>query len=566
MKKKLFLLHSFVITITLVILLISSIFIIEDLNKKNCETTLRETLDITRNILTSETSTKSLDQSIKTTSSSITSSYKNIRLTIINTNGNVISDSSTSSIEENHLNREEIKNLGTIVIRYSSTLDTNMMYLAGLFTSNDNSLYIRVSMPMSAVNSAIKQNILIAVILFIIVLFLSLLIDFKFLESSFKPLKREINRLNYIVTGDYLTPSEIEIDALSNEVDKTKDLIESKINSLNKEKEKLNYILNSMQQGLIIVDYNMNVILVNDYIKKLFAYNPKDNDSLLNITIMPEFSSLFRETLEKKETETEVDINSRNYLLHAKSIETSSLNSGKPLICLSLFDITNEINLKRAKKDFFANASHELKSPLTSIIGYSEMIKNGFVSTKEDIDSSLDRILAEAKRMNEIVIEMLELSRLETKDVVSNKENISINNTINNVINVFNQNIIDKNIEVIKNDDDFSVYITSEDIYSLIKNIIENAIRYNKDNGKIYININSRDKTLEIKDTGIGIDNQYKEPIFERFFRIDKARSKSLGGTGLGLSIVKHICINNDIKIDLDSKVGEYTSFKFTFK
>ncbi len=108
--------------------------------------------------------------------------------------------------------------------------------------------------------------------------------------------------------------------------------------------------------------------------------------------------------------------------------------------------------------------------------------------------------------------------------------------------------------------------MTCEDIYSLIKNIIENAIRYNKDNGKIYININSNDKTLEIKDTGIGIDNQYKERIFERFFRIDKARSKSLGGTGLGLSIVKHICINNDIKIDLDSKVGEYTSFKFTFK
>lgn len=566
MKKKLFLLHSFVITITLVILLISSIFIIEDLNKKNCETTLRETLDITRNILTSETFTKSLDQSIKTTSTSITSSYKNIRLTIIDTDGNVISDSSASSIEENHLNRDEIKNLGTIVIRYSSTLDTNMMYLAGIFTSNDKSLYIRVSLPMSTVNSAIKQNILIAVILFIIVLLLSLLIDFKFLESSFKPLKREINRLNYIVTGDYLTPSEIEIDDLSNEVDKTKDLIESKINSLNKEKEKLNYILNSMQQGLIIVDYNMNVILINDYIKKIFAYDPKDNDSLLNITIMPEFSSLFRETLEKKETETEVDINSRNYLLHAKTFETSSLNSGKPLICLSLFDITNEINLKRAKKDFFANASHELKSPLTSIIGYSEMIKNGFVSSKDDIDSSLDRILAEAKRMNEIVIEMLELSRLETKDVVSNKENISINNTINNVINVFKQNIIDKNIEVIKNDDDFNVYITSEDIYSLVKNIIENAIRYNKDNGKIYININSNDKSLEIKDTGIGIDNKYKERIFERFFRIDKARSKSLGGTGLGLSIVKHICINNDIKIDLDSKVAEYTSFKFTFK
>lgn len=565
MKKKLFLLHGIVIIVSLLILLISSIFVIEDLNKKNCETTLEEALDMTRNVLTN-TQSEDLNSSIKSTSNSITSSFKNIRLTIIDTSGNVLSDSSKDTIEENHLNREEIENLGTIVIRYSSTLDTNMMYLAGIYTESENTLYIRVSMPMSAVNSAVKQNISVAVFLFIIVLLLNLLIDFKFIESSFKPLKREINRLNYIVTGDYLTPSKIEIDSLSNEVDKTKDLIEDKINSLNKEKEKLNYILNSMQQGLIIVDQNMNVILVNEFIKQLFSYKEKENDSLLNITIMPEFSSIFRESLEKKEVEYEVDIASRNYLLQAKTLETSSLNNGNILVCISVFDITNETNLKHAKKDFFANASHELKSPLTSIIGYSEMIKNGFVSTKEDIDSSLDRILAEAKRMNEIVIEMLELSRLETKDALSNKENNSIGDTINKVINVFNQNLLDKNIEVIKNDEDFNVFMTSEDIYSLVKNIIENAIRYNKDNGKIFINIKASDRTLEIKDTGIGIPDKYKDRIFERFFRIDKARSKSLGGTGLGLSIVKHICANNEIKINLDSKEGQYTSFKFLFK
>ncbi len=565
MKKKLFLLHGFIIIVSLLILLISSIFIIEDLNKKNCETTLHESLDMTRNVLTNADS-DDLTSNIKSASNSITSSFKNIRLTIIDMSGNVISDSSKDTIEENHLNREEIENLGTIVIRYSSTLDTNMMYLAGIYTENENTLYIRVSMPMSAVSSAVKQNICVAVLLFIIVLLLNLLIDFKFIESSFKPLKREINRLNYIVTGDYLTPSEIEIDSLSNEVDKTKDLIEEKINSLNKEKEKLNYILNSMQQGLIIVDKNMNVILVNEFIKHLFSYKEKENDSLLNITIMPEFSSIFRESLEKKEIECEVDIASRNYLLQAKTLETSSLNNGNILVCISVFDITNEINLKHAKKDFFANASHELKSPLTSIIGYSEMIKNGFVSTKEDIDSSLDRILAEAKRMNEIVIEMLELSRLETKDVLSNKENNSIDDTINKVVNVFRQNLLDKNIEVIKNDEDFNVFMTSEDIYSLVKNIIENAIKYNKDNGKIFININAIERTLEIKDTGIGIPDKYKDRIYERFFRIDKARSKSLGGTGLGLSIVKHICANNEIKINLDSKEGQYTSFKFLFK
>ena len=565
MKKKLFLLHGFVLLISLLILLISSIFIIEDLNKKNCETTLKEALDMTRNVL-NETSSTDSELNISSASTSITSSFKNIRLTIIDPSGNVVYDSLKDTIEENHLNREEINNLGSIVIRYSQTLDTNMMYLAGMYTSSENTLYIRVSMPMSAVNSAVKQNITVAVIMFILVLLINLLIDFKFIESSFKPLKREINRLNYIVTGNYLTPSEIEIDSLSSEIDKTKDLIESKINSLNTEKEKLNYILNSMQQGLIIVDQDMNIILVNDYIKRLFSYTQKDNDSLLNITIMPRFSSLFKEALVKNEVEDEIEINSRNYLLQAKTFSTSSLNNGNTFVCLSLFDITNEINLKNTKKDFFANASHELKSPLTSIIGYSEMIKNGFVETKEDIDSSLDRILFEAKRMNEIVIEMLELSRLETKDVKEEKTYISLSDTINKVLNTFNQYIIDKNIEVIKNNDDLKILITSEDIYCMVKNIIENAIKYNKDNGKIFINISSENKTLEIEDTGIGIPIEYKDRIFERFFRVDKARSKSLGGTGLGLSIVKHICINNKIKIELDSKEGEFSNFKFIFK
>jgi len=565
MKKKLFLLHGFVLLVSLLILLISSIFIIEDLNKKNCETTLKEALDMTRNVLNETLSTDS-ELNISSASTSITSSFKNLRLTIIDPSGNVLFDSLKDTIEENHLNREEIKKLGSVVIRYSQTLDTNMMYLAGIYTSSENILYIRVSMPMSAVNNSVKQNITIAVVLFILVLLINLLIDFKFIESSFKPLKREINRLNYIVTGNYLTPSEIEIDSLSSEIDKTKDLIESKMNSLSSEKEKLNYILNSMQQGLIIVDQNMNIILVNDSIKRLFSYTQKDNDSLLNITIMPTFSSLFKEALVKSEVEDEIEINSRNYLLQAKTFTTSSLNNGNTIVCLSLFDITNEINLKNAKKDFFANASHELKSPLTSIIGYSEMIKNGFIEKKEDIDSSLDRILFEAKRMNEIVIEMLELSRLETKEVKEEKTYISLSDTINKVLNTFNQYIIDKNIEVIKNNEDLKILITSEDIYCLVKNIIENAIKYNKVNGKIFININSENKTLEIKDTGIGIPPEYKDRIFERFFRVDKARSKSLGGTGLGLSIVKHICINNEIKIELKTKEDEFSNFKFIFK
>lgn len=562
MKKKLFLLHSLLSLITIISLLLASIIIINNNNKKDVEKNLNYTLNVARNALKSSSS--SLDNAIKETNDILSTSKDGLRLTIIDKDGTVLFDSNEENLSENHLDREEIKNLGTVVIRYSSSLNTNYMYLAGVTSLNDTTIYIRVAVPMQIINSSITNTLVVTIIIFIIVLLITLLIDFKFFDYSMKPLKHEINRLNYLVSGTYLDIDKIDVDSLKNQIDSTKVLIETKIDSLEYEKEKLNYIINTMKQGLIIVDLYMNVVLVNDYIKKLFNYTYAPYDSLLSITIIPEFNELYRKALKENDASAEFNIDYKHYILYASRFKTKTLDINNEGICFTLFDITLENNLKKAKSDFFANASHELKSPLTSIIGYSEMIKNGFLTKDDEINDALDRILFESKRMNEIVIEMLELSRLETSNV-SSKETLSIRNTVLNILNIFKQNIESKGIEVILSDDDFNTLISSEDLYSLIKNVLENAIRYNKDNGKIYINIDSSKKQLSIKDTGIGIDDKYKDRIFERFFRIDKARSRKLGGTGLGLSIVKYICINNSIKIELDSKKGEYTTFKFTF-
>lgn len=563
MKLKIFTLHALLSFITLLILLITSINIINNYNKTLIESNLNQTLNITRNLLSSSTS--SIDDTISETSKTICESNSNLRLTIIDKNGNVLYDSTTEIQGENHLNREEIKNLGTVVIRYSDTLHTNMMYLAQVSVVNNSTLYVRVALPMDYVNSAITSSVIISIIVFLIVLIITLLIDYKFIEYSMKPIKNDINRLNYLVTNNYLDTDKISVDSLNQQIDKTKELIETKINSLEFEKEKLNYIINTMKQGLIIVDLYMNVVLVNDYIRNLFNYTLAPYDTLLNITIMPEFNELFREAL-TKDSSKEFNLNNKHYILYASKFKTKTLNINNEGVCFTLFDITDETNLKKAKSDFFANASHELKSPLTSIIGYSEMIKAGFITDTDEINASLDRILFEAKRMNDIVIEMLELSRLETNEKKEINDNLSIKNTTFQVLKSFVQAINDKAIEVIVTGDDFNTLISSEDLYTLIKNVLENAIRYNKNNGKIYIDISATYKSLKIKDTGIGIPNKYRDRIWERFFRVDKARSRKLGGTGLGLSIVKYICINNEIKVELDSKVDEYTTFTFTFK
>jgi two-component system phosphate regulon sensor histidine kinase PhoR len=227
-----------------------------------------------------------------------------------------------------------------------------------------------------------------------------------------------------------------------------------------------------------------------------------------------------------------------------------------------LYDVTDIKRLEKMKLDFFANASHELKSPLTTIIGYQQLIQNGILVEKEEIADATIKTVKEASRMNQIISEMLELAKLES-DKKEDKNVLSISHVTDEILLSYNILLENKNITLVKDYNDFDVSIASNDLYHLIRNLIDNAVKYNKANGKIKITIS--DNTFVIEDTGIGISKEDQERIFERFYRVDKARSKENGGTGLGLSIVKHICINNNIKIEVSSALNEGTCFKLTF-
>jgi two-component system, OmpR family, phosphate regulon sensor histidine kinase PhoR len=563
MRKKLFLVHGTIIFLSLLSLLIVSIFMMFSLNEKNTQKQLTSYLDVAKSVLVEERKTQDEETSIKNTANILIPSNTNLRLTIIGMDGSVKYDSNKSEIEENHLSRPEITHLGKVTKRYSETLKTDMMYLAGLDSANN--LYVRVAIPISAINDQVNSTIAIAIGVFIIVLVLSIVIDYYCINSSLKPLKAQVNRLSRIVSNEDDLPKEIEIESLSYQVDKTKDIIVEKINSLTEEQEKLRFIINSMNQGLLIVDEKMDVVLLNDYVRRLFHYEDKDNASIFDVTVLPEFSELFHSTLKKEDQQKEVRIEDRYYLVTTTSFSADWLGVNKNGVSYSITDVTIDKNLEKAKRDFFANASHELKSPLTSIIGYSEMIKNGFVTEKEDVNEELDRILFESKRMNEIVIEMLELSRLEAKEMTALPETISLKEIWSHALMNMETQIQEKGIEIITTGEDFPVTMIREDCQSLVNNLLENAIRYNKDKGSITLTLDNHERTLSLHDTGIGIPKKYQERIFERFFRVDKARSRKLGGTGLGLSIVKHICLNYNITIDLESKEDEFTTFTLHF-
>lgn len=232
-------------------------------------------------------------------------------------------------------------------------------------------------------------------------------------------------------------------------------------------------------------------------------------------------------------------------------------------ISILFYDITDQYQLQKAKQDFFANASHELKSPLTTIIGYQQMISEGIIDTNEEIIDASKRTLYEAKRMNQMVIDMLELSSLESEKIINNEVN-NLKEVTQNIINSYTLKLEDKHINLSTSLSDLNVKIPQKDLIHLISNLIDNAIKYNIEKGKIDININKDDNSFIIEDTGIGISKANQERVFERFYQVDKNRASDQG-TGLGLSIVKHICLKYNIKLKLDSKLNKGTSITLVF-
>ena len=315
-----------------------------------------------------------------------------------------------------------------------------------------------------------------------------------------------------------------------------------------------------MNQGLVLLDNDGKVSLINKYALTVLGFELEHilNKKFIYLFRDLEIQEKIKNTIKtKKENQTILDLNGKKYLLYINTLESTWSNS----TALLMTDITLQENMNSLKREFFANASHELKSPLTSIIGYQQLIQQGILTTNEEIQDATLRTIKEAQRMNKLIKEILDLSRLE-----NNVQTllVSINKLIDDCLGELKPLIESKNIEVITNLEEISIEASQSDLYKLIKNIIDNSVAYNNQNGKLIIEL-SKNK-LTISDTGVGISKEDLEHIFERFYRVDKARSRESSGTGLGLSIVKHICILYGYKINVESQLGKGTTFTIKFK
>ncbi|MDD3623320.1 MAG: ATP-binding protein [Bacilli bacterium] len=484
-----------------------------------------------------------------------------IRVTVIDSDGVVLGDSFSDEITENHLDRPEIRNLGKTYIRYSNTYKKTYLYYATLL---DDGNYLRIALSFKYYQMNLYLFLTLLALFIASGVILYFMLD-KQIGTTIAPLNEQIEELSSIAGYKGGEFEEDEIIKLTNQVAYIHQILKSNLEAIKTEAEKVNYIVDALPLGVIVLNNKGEIKQINEYGKKLFNYSANITEYLY-LSRVEEFNNLIKESLEKK-TSMQADcmLDNKIYNVSTKVITNEWLNEGLVVI---VSDIDLVKRLEKAKRDFFANASHELKSPLTSIIGLQEMIENKFVSSKDELEDINKRTISEARRSMKLINDMLSLAELESLKAKPMDQEVDLKVLVLDVLKSLDVKIKAKGLKVEVDLEDAILKGSLEDFRKLVENLIDNAIKYNKEQGliKVAIKEGKDEIALSVEDTGIGIKQKEQKKIYERFYRVDKGRSQEVEGTGLGLAIVKYVVLAYDARIELDSTLGLGSKFTVYFK
>ncbi|NCA66794.1 MAG: PAS domain S-box protein [Clostridia bacterium] len=497
-----------------------------------------------------------------------------LRITVIDSSGVVLADSSPVNVTENHLLREEIQaaqnNASVIAKRHSETLNVEMIYYAVKVESGAEFVFIRAAIPVKSVNEYIYRTLPLLALVLLLVILLSALLGKKISQRLLVPLSTVKVSLAEINGGIYkknpLCSNYEEVNSMLVEINDISERVNENIAHLILERSKLNYILNNINDGLFAIDHNEKIILINEKLKQIFGITTDIVGCGVNyLTFSNDITAAISNALAERENAiVEFNYNNRIYLVTIKSLSREWVEQGKNNIAvIILSDITEGRQNQKLREDFFANASHELKTPLTVIKGFNELLS---INNKNpELNSFIEQINKETSRMISLISDMLKLSELENLKV---PDPIAVNIELiaRDAINSLMPLAIEKNLTITAIGQ-ATIMAETNHIYELIKNLLENAIKYNKEGGSVRIDVAQEKNSalLTITDTGIGIDTADQSRIFERFYRVEKSRSRISGGTGLGLSIVKHICALYGASLNIKSKLNVGTTITVEF-
>lgn len=501
---------------------------------------------------------------------------KNIkaRVTIVSLQGQVLGDSEADPRSlENHGNRPEIKEAlrGKIskIIRNSDTLHTSMLYVAVPVMTNQGKVdgAVRVSISMDKLKDVLRDLYLSIATVFFLVFILSIALAAPLAKSLSDPLRHMAWGAKEMAQGnlDYKikTTSYDEIAELSNSLNYMAFRLKRNLEEITEEKNKIHAILTGMADGVIATDKNLKLILINPAAEEFFVVKEKE---IVGLSILEglhnhQLEELFRETMGNgKEFEQELNLTipaEKMLKIHLTPISRTGTEAMGAVAILR--DVTELRNLEQIRTEFVANVSHELRTPLTSIKGFVETLLDGAMEEPEVAKRFLGIINVESDRLTRLITDLLNLSQIEGKEKEGKKKPLHLEQIITKVVSMLFPQATEKDLAlraVIP--ETLPLIMADEDMMDqLFINLIENAIKYTI-KGEVRIEARPERDGVQVKvmDTGIGIPMSSLQRVFERFYRVDKARSREIGGTGLGLAIVKHILEAHGGSITVESKVG----------
>lgn len=565
MKRSIFV-KSFIITLlSVLILFISGIGITYFSNKKLVSERLMTETDLVSALLNSTDNFDKLD---------IFRNQDKCRITVISRNGNVMYDSDIHEQLENHMDREEvaaaIAGNPKTVERYSDTFHCKMTYYAVKTQFTDGSeAILRLAVKSAEINDYILSTIPFLCLALIISAIIAGVFAKKLSESVANRITDISKSLKSVNDGNYI-PLETDMHdsefyAVYDEINALNSKTVLHIRKEENERETLNTVLDNISQGIIALSKDQKIVFINGSALSLFGGNGRvvskalvyliDDTTLLNkiIDAQGNTNSRFECAFGEKTLLVEVVL-PQGHLLRD---EISSI--------IILSDITTQKDLARQKEEFFADASHELKTPLTAMLGLTELALAK--SEEESTKRQLERIHKESLRLSDLISDMLKLSRLETLQDENTSVCVHMDAVANEVITELSESIKAKNITATVSGK-ATVFADEKRMFELMQNLLSNAVNYNKDGGTIetVFEETSKSTIIRVKDTGIGIAKENIPHLCERFYRVDKSRSKKTGGTGLGLAIVKHICALYGAEISIGSEIDVGTEFVIVFK
>ncbi|MFC5466578.1 two-component system histidine kinase PnpS [Lederbergia graminis] len=507
----------------------------------------------------------------------------NVRISIINKDGVVLADSEEDPVEmTNHRDRPEVKQIlddgqvSGLSTRYSETLGYSMMYVTIPIMNEDELVGVmRTSLTLDTIKPAVRKMWGSVALILFAALLLTGLIGMRLAKDITEPIEDMIQVSEQLKDNDYSarvkTAAKGELRQLANAINVLASSLQNQMIEIKENEQRLSGVLANMMSGVILVNVEGRIVLANKAIGSMLGRNSESLIGQMHVEAgrNASLSNLIEQSLKtKKEIRDEIHFYyPKERILDVHLAPFVGENGDMRGIIVVLHDVTDVRRLEKMRSDFVANVSHELKTPITSVKGFAETLLDGAMEDTELCRSFIEIIYKESDRLHRLIKDILYLSGIEHHRVPLISDQVNMVNAINAAVDMVKNAAAKKNIQLhLPPQENIVIEGEKDRIHQIILNLLSNAIAYTPEGGKVTVTLSATESKIKfgIADTGIGIAQAEISRIFERFYRVDKARSRNSGGTGLGLAIVKHLVDSHNGTIEVDSMEGEGTTFTVT--